>query len=219
MPRDVTFRGFKEIERGLARLPRTTATELQGTLVRHFIETRKVMAKTSTMSPAGKRAIRARTGIVRIEPDKRVSPRRLRDVHAAIYSTWRGGRIPKAEAAARTIESTTGSKIYVKRRKRGLLIPAGALLTPTGKVKRKNKKPINPADLPGTRFVRTKRGVLLVREKSTKTGKRARTEIVAVLVQKARATARLTFFRSWESLQPKHTRQFGAMLDRIIRRF
>ncbi len=213
---DVTFRGFKLIDRALARLPSRVATELQGTLVRQLIETRKVIAKTSKMSPAGKRALRARTGIIRIEPEKRVNPRRLRDVHAAIFSSWRGGRIPKAEAAARTIESTTGSKLYTKKRKRGLLIPAGALLTKSGKVKRKNRRPINPADLPGTRFVRTSRGVLLVREKP---GKKARSEVVAVLVPKAKATARLTFFKSWDSLQPKQTRQFGAMLNRVIRRF
>lgn len=219
MPPAVTFRGFKEIDRALATFPAKTATMLQGTLVRQMIEARKRMAATSTMSPAGIRAIKARTGIVRIFPEKRVSPTRLRDVKAEIFSRWRGGRIPKAEAAARTIEAQIGSFRYTPKRKKGLLIPAGPLLTAGGRPKKKGGKTIDPAKLPGTRFIRTKRGVLLVRDLATKTGKKARTEVVAVLAKKAKATARLTFFDSWEGLQGKRTRQFATMLEKLIRRF
>lgn len=219
MARDaITFRGFNEVDRALASLPTRTAAELQRVLVKQLIEVKKEIAKTSTMSPTAKRALRARDGLIKIRPSKRVQPKRLSKVFGAIFSTWLGGR-ENREAAAIQIETQVGERVFRPKRARGLLIPAGVMVTPTGRPKRKAKKKIDIAKIPGTRWVRTPNGVLLVRETATKTGKRRRTEILAVLARKARITARLRFFDSWEALATKRTRQFGSLLDKLIRRF
>lgn len=218
----VSFRGFNEIDRALATFPAKTAEALQRLLVIQMIATKKRIADTSTMSPGGIRALRARDGIVKIIPKKRVKPKRLSKVHAELFTIWRGGgkqRLDKKESASRVIEEDVGDKIYTPKRKRGLLIPAGVLLTPTGKIKKKGKKKIDPAEIPGARFVRTKRGVLLIREKATKTGKRRRSEIIAVLAKQARPTARLTFFDSWDDLKQTRTSDYRRMLAKLVKKF
>lgn len=213
----VTFHGLKRIDRGLAKLAGRTATELQGIIVRQMLEAKKRIRATATMSPGAKRSL---AHVIKVNPRKRKSPRRLRDVEGELFTTWRGGEnLSKEEAASRVIETQVGAKVYRPKRKKGLLIPAGVLLTKTGKVKRKGRKPIDPAEIPDTRFVKTRRGVLLVREKATKTGKKRRTEIVGSLVQQAKPTARLAFFKSWDDLDGKRSRQYGTMLERLLARF
>lgn len=219
MPNDGVTRGFDGLDRALARLPNVLATELQGTIVRQMIAAKKRITATSTMRD--KRPLRAPKdeGIVKIIPTERVRPRRIRDVSAELFSTWRGGEgLGKQEAAAFVIEEEVGPQVYRPKRRRGLLIPAGVLLTRSGRPKKKGGKPIDPATIPGTRWVRTKRGVLLVREKATKTGKKRRTEIVGSLLQEAKPTAELRFFASWDDLAPQRTRQYGRMLERVLRR-
>ena len=222
MAADAAFRGFNEVDRALATFPAKTAKELQRLLVVQLIEVKKRIAQTSTMRPGAKRALRARDGIVKIIPDVRVHPRSLKDVHAELFTIWRGGgkqQLSKKESASRVIEEDIGDKVYTPKRKRGLLIPGDALRTKTGLIKKKGGKKIDPAEIPGATFIRTKRGVLLVREVATKRGKRRRSEVLAILAQKARPTARLTFFDSWDDLKSKRTRDFGRMLSKLIKKF
>lgn len=227
MARDVALHGFRRIEKALARLPKRTATELQGTLVRQLIETKKEITRSSVMSPRAKRALGARKGIIRILPNRIVRPRRIRDVKAEIYTTWRGGRLPKAEAAARAIESEVGKTHYTPRRKRGLLVPAGILRSKTGAIKRRGGKRLNPAAMPRTRWVRTGRGAVLlvqdttIKRRGRKLGgfKGARSNIVGILLQKVRITARLDFFRTWARLARRRTGQYAKLLDKLVRTF
>lgn len=231
MSRAVSLQGFEALDAGLRRLPRRTAEELQGTLVRQLIATKREIARSSRMTPRARRAIRVPKGIVRILPDRIVKPRRLRDVYAEIYTTWRGGRLPKEEAASRAIEAEVGKTHYRPVRRRGLLVPAGVLRTKAGGVKKRGGEAVNPAEVPGTRWVRTKRGgVLLVRNVEQRRRRRrkvqvagplqvARTEVIGILLPRVRITARLDFFGAWHRLRGRRTAQYGRTLDKVIRRF
>lgn len=225
MPEPVTTRGFKEVDRALATFPARTATALQGLLVIQFIDAKKEIARSSTMSRQAKNALRAKDGVLRILPDRIMRPRRLKDVHAELFSNWRGGRerrTPK-EAAASSIEKEIGTDKYRPVRKQGLLIPAGVMLTPTGRPRRKAKKKIDIAAIKDAHFIRRKGGgpPLLVRDlpKQKRGKKGARSEILAVLAKGARRTAKLDFFGGFTRLKGKRSSQYGKMLEKLIRKF
>ena len=244
MPRDDVTSGFPEVDRLLARLPNTMAEELQRLLVKQMIAAKREVANRSNMSPGGKRAIRARDGIVRISPRKRVKPKRLSRVRAEMYSNWQGdtsrtaGRSFKAleDGIARQIEEEVGEREYRPRHARGLLIPTGDMLTAGGRPRRRGKRKIDIAGLPNTRVVTIRRGgrprLLIVQElaagkragleggvkgiRGTKLGQRER--VVGVIVPKAKIKARIDFFGAWRSLRGHRTGQYSKMLERVARK-
>lgn len=225
--------GFDGLDKLLRRLPDRMAEDLQRTLVREAVKAKRAVADRSRMSAAGKRAIRARDGIVKIDPREKTKPRRLRDVYLDFYSTWQGAGVPtRREAIARQIEEEVGGDEYRPTRRRRLLIPTGDYLTPGGRPRRRGGRKLDPAEAPNARVVPIGRGRLLlvqaleggvrgdlertrgVRKKDL--GERER--VIGILVPKVDISTSLDFFGAWSSLESSRSAAFGQLLDRALRR-
>lgn len=230
-----TFQGFDELDRLLRTLPNRMAGDLQGALVRSAIDAKREVVKRSNMSETGKRAIRARDGIVRIRPATRVVPKRLDDVFLEFYSDWKGTDGPPEEGFARQIEKEVGEDRYTPKRARRLLIPVGDFVTASGRPRRTGRGPgsrkVDIAKLPGTRVVPLGRGRLIIVQdlvagdrgqsertkgvRKSKLGERSR--VVGILVPSAEIRTTLDFFGAWDAAEPSRRRHLERVLEKAVR--
>lgn len=225
-------------ERLLKKMPDIAAPNLVRVLKRNLLDHLDETMRGSSFRPQAKRGIKRSFTVY---PRGRVQPRRLEDVKAGSFTSWKGAGVDDADspqAAARVLEKRLGRQTIRPESGRYLAIPAGALRTPTGRIKRRGGKRATVKDandfLPGngaTFRVRRGRNFLVYRQTGTKRRRdqyNARTrrmrkrvqvvkrELIGVLAPRVQRGATLDWVGAWDRLESKRRDRYQRFLADVL---
>lgn len=232
---DLQLEGVEELDRILATLPQRMAEDLVKVAKTNFLDHVQEMVRSSDFDAGSKRNFR-RTWTV--YPRKRVQPKRIEDVKAGEFTSWKGEGVDSAQspqAASRVTEERLGRSVVRPVESRMLAIPAGFLRTKTGRVKTRaegdGRARRTVAEQKNTFLVRRGRSFLVIqRVQKGRESRRARRgvatvvpvqeetqRLVGILTPSVRVRAKYDYFGSWRRLKSKRDDRYRRLMDKAER--